>query len=107
MYRFVPTNQGAINKLADAYCARVTLGFARRPPIQDAENSFGSGVLAQYKKVGGVLTCAHVVEAVVGQEAISIISNGARDGDRQSVGVDIGSLRRVVLKGDGRPEDGL
>jgi hypothetical protein len=93
-----------LDKLADANAARFTVGFARKRPIPGGGNCFGSGVLVRYGNVAGILTCAHVVDAVLTEESIGIICNGPRDNQKQAVTVDRDSIRSLVLKGPG-PED--
>ena len=64
-----------LDELANATVASFTVGFARHPPVHDAGNCFGSGILARYQNVAGILTCAHVVEAAHRQNSIAIIPN--------------------------------
>jgi len=96
----------ALDELADASAARFTVGFARHPPIRDAGNCFGSGILVRYRNVAGILTCAHVVEQARAQDAIAIIANGVRDGQKQSTTVNFRSLRHHIVRGNGSEEDG-
>lgn len=97
---------GTLDELADAYCARSTVGFTRNPPVGGSANSFGSGTLVRFGRVAGILTCAHVVEAVLTQEEIGLIGNGAREGQRQGIKVDCRALRRLVVRGSGPVEEG-
>jgi hypothetical protein len=93
-----------LDQLANANAAHFTVGFARHPPIRDSGNCFGSGILCRYNSIAGILTCAHVVQAALTQSLIAVIANGVRDGQKQSITVDVRSLRHLVVRGDG-PED--
>lgn len=95
-----------LDELANATVARFTVGFARNPPIHDVENCFGSGVLARYRNVAGILTCAHVVEAARRERSIAIIPNSVRDDRKFSIAVEFGLLRDHVIKPNGSAEDG-
>jgi hypothetical protein len=95
-----------LDELANATVARFTVGFARHPPVHDAGNCFGSGILARYQNVAGILTCAHVVEAAHRQNSIAIIPNSVRDDRKFSITVEFRSLRSHVIKGNGSAEDG-
>ena len=53
------------------YVGRSTIGFVR---VKDsAPTSLGSGTLIRFGNVTGVLTCAHVLEALLGEEEIGIL----------------------------------
>ena len=95
-----------LDELANATVARFTVGFARHPPVHDAHNCFGSGILARYQSVVGILTCAHVVQAANSQNRIAIIANGVRDDRKQSITVEFSLLRRHVIEGNGAADDG-
>src|SRR5260370_1057605 len=95
-----------LDELANATVARFTVGFARHPPVHDAGNCFGSGILARYQNVAGILTCVHVVEAAHRQNSIAIIPNSVRDNRKFSITVEFRSLRSHVINGNGSAEDG-
>jgi hypothetical protein len=95
-----------LDELANATVARFTVGFARHPPMHDVGNCFGSGILARYQNVEGILTCAHVVEAAHSQNSIAIIPNGVRDDRKSSIHVEFRLLRSHVIKGNVSEEDG-
>lgn len=95
-----------LDELADASVAHFTVGFARHPPLRDAGNCFGSGILVRYRKVAGILTCAHVVEQARDQGSIAIVANGVRDSQKQSITVQFQSLRYHVVRGSGPEEVG-
>ena len=53
------------------HVGRSTIGFVR---VKDsAPTSLGSGTLIRFGNVTGVLTCAHVLEALLGEEEIGIL----------------------------------
>jgi hypothetical protein len=95
-----------LDELANATVARFTVGFARHPPVHDAHNCFGSGILAGYQNIAGILTCAHVVDAAQSQNSIAILPNSVRDDRKFSITVDFRSLRTHVIKGNGSAEEG-
>src|SRR5262245_34662317 len=95
-----------LDEVANATIARFTVGFARHPPVRDAGNCFGSGILSRYQNVAGILTCAHVVEAAHRQNSIAIIPNSVRDDRKFSITVEFRSMRNHVIKGDGLAEHG-
>ncbi len=95
-----------LDRLADTYVGRPTVGFARDSPARDSASSFGSGTLVRYGSIAGILTCAHVVTAVKKQKVIGLLCNGGSETQIQGIKIECSALRSVVLKGDCDEEDG-
>lgn len=93
-------------KLVDAYVARHTVGFAHDTP--DGSVAGGSGVLVRIGKIGGILTCAHVISDILAHADrspsgnVGIVANGPSGARLQAIKMRLSEfkgLARIVLRG--------
>ena len=79
------TNGFNFGPMMEAYAGRFTVGFIA-PEIQQSR-SLGSGTLIRFGNVNGILTCAHVLEAVLANAEFGIVCFPVRSGEFQTLRV--------------------
>jgi hypothetical protein len=89
-----------------AYAGRSTVGFVRLK--DDAPASRGSGTLIRFGNIIGILTCAHVLEALLGEEEIGILCFPVRPAQIQRLRLSMATTDHVPIGvrpwGEGGPD---
>jgi hypothetical protein len=74
---------------------RSTIGFVRVKGSSPA--SLGSGTLIRFGNITGVLTCAHVLESLLGEEEIGILCFPVRATQIQTLRLTLAKTDHVVI----------
>jgi len=72
----------------DAKISRSVIGFVDGPP-ETSVKSIGSGTLIKFADIGGVLTCAHVIEALRATAVTGIVTFPVRSWEFQNTTFDL------------------
>ena len=87
--------QRYLHNVVWTHMGRSTIGFVR---VKDsAPASLGSGTLIRFGNITGVLTCAHVLEALLGEEEIGILCFPVRATQIQRLRLSMATTDHVVI----------
>jgi hypothetical protein len=87
--------QKHLHNIVWTHAGRSTVGFVR---VKDsAPASLGSGTLIRFRNIIGVLTCAHVLEALVDEEEIGILCFPVRATQIQRLRLPMATTDRVAV----------
>ena len=87
--------QRYLHNVVWTHTGRSTIGFVR---VKDnAPASLGSGTLIRFGNITGVLTCAHVLEALLGEEEIGILCFPVRATQIQRLRLSMETTDHVVI----------
>ena len=87
--------QRYLHNVVWTHTGRSTIGFVR---VKDsAPASLGSGTLFRFGNITGVLTCVHVLEALLGEEEIGILCFPVRATQIQRLRLSMETTDHVVI----------
>lgn len=82
--------------LIESIVGRSTVGFVDLG--ERSVSSMGSGTLVTFGSIGGILTCAHVLERVIKRKEIGVVVFPARQAAFQALRVDLSKTSLVTLR---------
>ena len=91
------TDEQIQQRLSDilwSHAGRTTVGFVH---VRDVPSSLGSGTLIRFGNVIGVLTCAHVLKALLDEDEIGILCFPVRPTQIQRLRVRMSTTDNVVI----------
>src|ERR1700716_1261306 len=81
------------SKMMTDHVGRFTIGFVGTD--KDHAFSLGSGTLARHGSVGGVITCAHVIEKLKGE--IGIVCFSTRPDELQTIKIEMSATEKLIV----------